>query len=233
MFVLPPGSLISHTDGHRSMSSMTTASPRRRDLLKNKRMLRRKKRQTQQLPRPKKQKPRFKRKSKRCSAKLQPQSHSCQCLMATAHSTSWSTQMPTATCPWNGATAMRKKSRTPRRFSSGASQQTVTALTRWSHTGTLEPIAILCGSPNADELTDLENSPFSSHFSYVWAIGFGVWSRRINPVYMHMIFRRMWPCETTRAFNELFLHPKIPFCIIVSQNAIYVYIHRMMGCFGP
>lgn len=151
MFVLPPRPLISNTDGHRSTSSMTTASQRRRHPPKNKRTLRRKKRQTQQLPRPKKQKPRFKRKSKRCSAKLQPQSHSCQCLMATAHSTSWSMQMPTVMSLWSGVTATRKRSRTPRRSSSGASRQTVTALTRWFHTGTLELIAILCGSPNANE----------------------------------------------------------------------------------
>lgn len=85
----------------------------------------------------------------------------------------------------------------------------------------------------SDELTDLENSPFSSHFSYVLAIGLGVWSTRIEPVYLHMIFRWMWPCETTRTFNELFLHPNIQFGVDVSQDAIYVYIHCMMGSFGP
>ena len=151
MLVFPYLLLVLHTDNYRSTSSMTTASQRRRHLLKNKRTLRRKKRERKQLPRLRRQKPRSKRRSKRCSVKLQPQSHSCQCLMATAHSTSWSTQMPTVTFLWSGVTAMRKRSRTPRRSSSGASRQTVTALTRWFHTGTLAPIAILCGSPNTNE----------------------------------------------------------------------------------
>ena len=138
---------------------MTTASQRRRHLLKNKKMLRQKKKQMQQLPRQKKQKPRSKRRFRRCSAKSQPQSHSCRCLMATAHSTSWSTQMPIATFLWSGATAMRRRSRTPRRSSLGASRQTATALTRWFHTGMLEP-SPWHGSLNANE------------FSQTWRIVF-------------------------------------------------------------
>lgn len=136
MLVFPYLLLVLHTDNYRSTSSMTTASQRRRHLLKNKKMLRQKKKQMQQLPRQKKQKPRSKRRFRRCSAKSQPQSHSCRCLMATAHSTSWSTQMPIATFLWSGATAMRRRSRTPRRSSLGASRQTATVLTRWFHTGT-------------------------------------------------------------------------------------------------
>ena len=152
MLVLLPRTPILHTDSHRSTSSTTTASQRRRHLPKSKRTLpQKKKTQMQRLPRLKKQKPRSKRRFKHCSAKSQPQSHSCQCLMATAHSTSWSTQTPTATFLSSGATVMRKRSRMLRRSSSGASRQTVTALTRWFHTGTLAPIAILCGSPNTNE----------------------------------------------------------------------------------
>jgi len=151
MFVLISRLLISHTDSHRSTSSMTTASQRRRHPLKNRKMLPQKKTPMKQLPRLKKQKPRFKQKFKRCSAKSQPQSHSCQCLMATAHSTSWSTRMRTATFLWSGVTATRRRSKTPRRSSSGASRQTATALTRWSHTGTLKPMIVLCGSPYANK----------------------------------------------------------------------------------
>ena len=161
MFVILPLFLILHTDSHRSTSSTTTASQRRRHLPKSKRTLPQKKKKTQmqRLPRLKKQKPRSKRKSKRCSAKLQPQSHSCQCLMATAHSTSWSTQTLTVTFLSSGATAMRKRSRTLRRSSLGASRQTATALTRWFHTGMLEP-SPWHGSLNANE------------FSQTWRIVF-------------------------------------------------------------
>lgn len=151
MYVILPRLLIKNTDVNRSMSSMTTASQRRRHLPKNKRMLHQKKTQRQQLPRLRKQKPRSKRKSKHSSAKSQPQSHSCQCLMATAHSTSWSTPTPTVTFLSSGATVMRKRSRTPKRSSLGASRQTATASTRWFRTGMLEAMTIFCGCLNANK----------------------------------------------------------------------------------
>jgi hypothetical protein len=97
MFVSLLCPLTLHTDSDRSMSLTTTASPKRRHLLRNKRILLQKKAQIQQRPQPRKQKRRFSRKSKRSSAKSQHRSHSCQCSTATAHSTFSCTLMRTAT----------------------------------------------------------------------------------------------------------------------------------------
>lgn len=96
----------------RSTSSTMTARRSAAQAAETRRMRLQQPTQTQQ---PTSQNLRSSRRSKLCSDRLQRPSHSYLCWMATAHSTSSSTPMPTARCHWSGETAMPRRSRTLKR----------------------------------------------------------------------------------------------------------------------